>query len=364
MKKKVLMAVGGTGGHIYPALSLAKQLNNKASDIEVHFIGGHLEKNRYFADQPFPLYSISCGSFVSKNPLHLLKNVYYIFKGILQTRAVIKKLQPDLMIGFGSYHTFPALLGAKFNGIQLILHESNSIPGKVNRLISPFARLTAVFFPNSATFLKGKTAEVALPLRPGYKKGAITRKEALQYFGLGDGKTTLLIFGGSQGARALNKLALDAISSDLQVIHILGKGANLKEIEQSYSEKGIKSSIKEFEDRMDIAWQAADFALCRAGSGTIAEALEFEVPCLFIPYPFAAENHQELNAGFFVNTIGGGWSFREKNITSKILSQAFQALLQGNQLEEMRKAILVYKANRQQKDFYTLISEILEKDCI
>lgn len=361
MQKKVLITVGGTGGHVFPALALAQQLEEALPEIKIQFVGGKLNTNRYFDKGIFPYHSISCGSFSSKNPFSLGKSLYNIVKGIKQSKDLFKNFKPDLVIGFGSYHTLPSLLAAKLCKIPIVLHESNSIPGKVNRLISPYAVVTAVLFPDAIQSLKGHVVLSGVPLRKGFKKGSVSKQDALTYFGLTSVKPTLLVFGGSQGAKALNKVVLQAVDKELQVIHITGQEESVNELTEKYKQKGIDACVKGFETRMDLAWQASDFALCRAGSGTIAEALEFEVPCILIPYPFAADDHQKQNASFMVNTVGGGRILIEKDLKPHDLIEAFNDFKNG---KKMRQAIEKYKANYGQTDFCSLIATLLRKETL
>src|ERR1700722_8709483 len=128
MKKRVMIVVGGTGGHVYPSISLARQLHRAEPGINVMFVGGDLKNNRFFDHHAFLHKSVECGPVNSKNPFKFLKNLKKILTGIWQSRSIIKTFKPDLIIGFGSYHTFPTLLAAKFSKVPIILHEANSIP--------------------------------------------------------------------------------------------------------------------------------------------------------------------------------------------------------------------------------------------
>ena len=356
MSKKILISAGGTGGHIYPALSLASQL--KHAKQEVLFCGGNLEENRYFDKQAFSYRSVKCGSFLSKSPWQLLRNGMSILKGILQSRQYIKTFNPDLVVGFGSFYTFPTLLAAQSLGIPIILHEANSIPGKVNRLLSPYAEATGVHFPETIKLLKGKSIEVGMPLREGFKKGVKTKQEACAYFGLNEEIPTLLIFGGSQGAKSINQLGSEAIlkyfQGKIQVVHITGSEKIVGELKQRYQEKGIKACVKDFESKMNYAWQAADLMISRAGAGTIAEELEYEVPGILIPYPNSADAHQEKNADFMASTVGGAVKLLEKELTAQLLACKLELLLQNN-LESLRQEMRGYKLKKRQTDLCHLV---------
>lgn len=344
-KKKVLIAAGGTGGHIYPALALSKQLSLH-SEFEVAFVGGNLAQNRYF-DSSSLVHSISCGSFTSKNPFKLGLALGKIAKGLWQSHRLISTYRPDVAVGFGSYYTFPALLAALLNNVPVILHEANSVPGKVNRLLSRYVEVTGIHFPATAVQMKGKTALVGMPLRPGFKKGSVAVAEARAYFGLED-KPTLLIFGGSQGAEAINRTVM-GLNLNFQFIHLTGP---TKKVHYN----GQKTCVKEFETRMDLAWAAADCAICRAGAGTISEAIEYEVPLLLIPFPRAADNHQELNADFMVDTVGGAEKLLERDLG--LLPQKVEHWL--SRLPELRQNIARYKQHKHETDLFSLIQEVIQ----
>jgi len=364
-KCKVLIAAGGTGGHIFPAQSLAMQLKEKAPQMELRFVGGSLNTNRFFDRQAFSYQTIDCSAFSLKKPWRTLRDN---FKGTYQSLKLIEKFHPDLIIGFGSYYTLPVLLAATLRKVPILLHEANSIPGKVNRLMSPYAEATGIHFPDTAALLKGKAIHVGMPLRKGYSLGSCCPEKAREYFHLHAGLTTIMIFGGSQGALTLNRLCLDAILScpknilqGLQVLHFTGDASQNEIIKARYSSEGLTAYVKDFEPRMDLAWQAASLVFCRAGAGTIAEEIEFEVPGIHIPYPYAADNHQDKNADFMADTVKGALKVSEKKANAALLADILQNLL-GNsstQLNQMQQAIKTYKQRSSTKDLCTLALEIL-----
>jgi UDP-N-acetylglucosamine--N-acetylmuramyl-(pentapeptide) pyrophosphoryl-undecaprenol N-acetylglucosamine transferase len=179
-------------------------------------------------------------------------------------------------------------------------------------------------------------------------------------------KTTLLVFGGSQGAQAINRLVIEAISCNpkifreqLQVIHIAGTQDAVDSLRSSYQQQQVNARVKDFEPRMDLAWQAADFFVGRAGAGTIAEAMEFEVPGILIPFPRAADGHQDKNADFMVKTVGGAKVYSEKELTAQELCRAISSFLEINNITRMREAIHRYKQTSRRTDFCTLIRTML-----
>lgn len=345
MSKRILITAGGTGGHIYPAQGLAQQLT---PEHEILFVAGGLQKNRYF-DRNFPYQEVACAPVLSKNPLKLTKGALQMIKGFNQSIKILREFRPDMVVGFGSFYTVPILLAAKWLSIPIILHEANSIPGKVNKWFAPFVDHVGVHFPHTLSLLKGRPIEVGMPLRAGFKQSFITKEEALTYFQLDHDKPTLLIFGGSQGARAINQLLMRQTS--YQIIHVTGDEKNVKDIADHYTRHGIKACVKPFETQMNLAWTCADLFIARSGASTIAEAMEFEVPGILIPYPHATDNHQEKNADFLVDTAGGGIKLLEKNLTVEKLEN----VLKDSQILPMKKAIQAYKQRENRQDLYQLI---------
>lgn len=367
MKKKVVITTGGTGGHIYPAMALADQLQ---PHVDLLFVGGALSQNKYFNHHLYSFKEVSCGMISLKKPFSLLPNGFRMIKGVWQSRKLLKQLKPDVVIGFGSYYTLPLILAAKLCGIPIVLHEANRIPGRVNRLLANHVHLTGVHFPDTALQLKGKTAELPIPLRREFKLNLLSQSEARTHFGLNPSVPTLLIFGGSQGARSINELSSKAIcqwvsetNERVQVIHIAGSENSITPLQQRYTQAGIESCVKPFENQMHLAWQAADFMISRAGAGTLAEQLEFEVPGILIPFPQAMDNHQESNADFMTGIIQGAIKCCEGSLTAQSLKEEIAHLFAHEQqlLREMRLSMRMYKRQGSKRQLSDLILEILNQ---
>ncbi len=369
-KIKVLMATGGTGGHVYPAIALAQQIMSEFPDSEILFVGGDLSTNRYFDRTTFAYQTVRCGSFIRKSPIAIGKACFNIGKGMWQSRAIIKKFKPDVVVGFGSYFSFPPLIAAKVLGVPLILHEANSIPGKVNRLLAPWADVIGVHFPETIHLVKGNAVEVGMPLRKGFQRCDIPMAEARKYFGLSPNVTTLLVFGGSQGANAINMLVSGAIEKfknlpqPIQVLHFTGDKNLDESLRQLYKEHGVEACVKSFEANMQMAWQAADLVIARSGAGTIAEQLEFEIPGVLIPYPRAAENHQEYNADFMVTRVGGAVKLNEKGLVVNRLMECLTEFLKDDRamLVAMKQAMYNYKRKARKRDLYALVFETVGRN--
>ncbi len=355
-----MMAVGGTGGHIYPAVALADQIHARDPSVEVLFAGGHLKNNPFFNQLGLPYKSITCAPFNSLNPIRLGSSLSLNIQGVYESVREIRRYAPSIIVGFGSYHSLPTLVAAKLCAVPVILFAADSHPGKVIRLFSGFSVATAVQFEEAAAYLKGCVHVVNMPLRKGMRNHAIAPSTARQYYGLDGNTTTMLVFGGSQGAAAINQAVLKMIASKgpswshrLQVIHIAGKEAFCSQLQQAYHDAGIKACIKPFEERMDLAWQACDFVLSRAGAASMAEQIEFEKPAILIPYPFASENHQEKNGHVMKNRIGAADVIVERELCPERLEASISRLLDdhGRTMQQMRAALQHFKSTRQALDF-------------
>ncbi len=288
---KVLLAAGGTGGHLLPAQALAERL--KRQGHEVFFAGYKLTESPYFRREGFPFVDIPSGS---------LKQKFAFFsgftRGLFAAFRYLRKMRPDIVVGFGSYHTAPVLAAAILLRYKLVLYEANRVMGKVNRLCAPFAERIAIQFPLVGAPSK-KAQSVAL--FPWNSSGApIEKGAARKILGLDPTLRTILVFGGSQGAAFLNE-SLPRVASlmpDAQFIHLAGSESAALAVGRSYG--AARTKIKAFETNMPLAYAAADMAVCRSGAGTLAELIRFRVPAVLIPYPHAAEDHQRHNAEYLV----------------------------------------------------------------
>jgi UDP-N-acetylglucosamine--N-acetylmuramyl-(pentapeptide) pyrophosphoryl-undecaprenol N-acetylglucosamine transferase len=310
-KKKVLLACGGSGGHVLPAEQLYTLLQDKA---DVLMAGHGLAKN------PFVNKALS---FVDIPAAPLGKIAFFTkgFQGFFKAIKTLVTFSPDVVVGFGSYHTFPLLLAAFCLRKKLILFEANRSLGKVNRLFAKAAVTVATQFVHTR---KGTTLVDPLPwiVRP-----KPTRKEAFLYFNLDPKKPTLLIFGGSQGAKFLNEQMPKALAGfdNIQVLHFTGKGT------VSY---GCPSCVKEFETRMDLAYTAADLVICRSGAGTVAELLQHQKRALLIPFPHATDGHQIENGRFFAEEMNGGTVVEQSLATpEKIAHEILSLLSEKNEMK-------------------------------
>jgi UDP-N-acetylglucosamine--N-acetylmuramyl-(pentapeptide) pyrophosphoryl-undecaprenol N-acetylglucosamine transferase len=299
LKKRIIIAGGGTGGHIFPALAIANALRKKEPDMDILFVGanGKMEMEKI----PAAGYSIQGIDIAGYNRSSLIKNItlpYKLIKSFLQVKKIFQSFKPQAAVGVGGYSTFPVLRYGQALGIPTFIHESNSLAGKSNRMLGNKA--TRIFTASDGMekyFPAGKLVYTGNPLRKNVVSNQITREDALDFFDLDPQYTTVLITGGSLGARSMNEAINAGISqltkNQIQLIWQTGKSFTEKAAAQAVESKLIWTS--EFISEMQYAYAAADIIVSRSGS-VLYELCAVRKPVVFVPYPNAAEDHQTANA--------------------------------------------------------------------
>jgi len=305
VSKRIIIAGGGTGGHIFPAIAIANALRKIDTGIEILFVGakGKMEMEKI----PQAGYNIKGLDIAGFNRSSLIKNIllpFKLVKSFLQVRTIVKNFHPDAIIGVGGYSSFPVLRFGQAKGIPTFIHESNSFAGKSNILLGKKATKVFVatdgmekFFPKEKILITGN------PVRSTISQSAVTRSEGIKFFGLAENKKTVFAVGGSLGAKSINEAISkhldELLTSGLQLIWQTGKPY----AEQAKEETKGRSSVSanEFITQMDCAYAAADVVISRSGAMAIAELCVARKPVLFVPYPYAAEDHQTVNAQNLVN---------------------------------------------------------------
>jgi UDP-N-acetylglucosamine--N-acetylmuramyl-(pentapeptide) pyrophosphoryl-undecaprenol N-acetylglucosamine transferase len=301
----VVIAGGGTAGHIFPAIALAKALTKHAADVRIVGRQGGPEETTVSA-QGIAFEGIDVLGFQrSASPRNLLAAA----KGAAATvRAlgILRRARADVAVGTGGYVSIPVAAAAAMLRIPLVLHEANAIPGVANRVAGRWAAAVAVSFPGSERWFRAPVTLVGNPIRP--EVAALDRlahrAEAYAHFGLEAGRQTLLVFGGSQGARRINEAVLGAYDrwrgdGRLQVLHLVGPKelpaaeARLEDLREP--EDRVPWRLVGSTDRMDLAYAAADLAVCRAGAATLFEIAAAALPAIVVPYPYATADHQRAN---------------------------------------------------------------------
>lgn len=300
VNKKIIIAGGGTGGHIFPAVAIANALKRQHAAIEILFVGakGKMEMEKV----PQAGYNITGIDIAGFNRSSLMKNIglpLKLVKSYFQVKNIFKNFQPHAVIGVGGYSTFPVLKYAQAKGIPTFIHESNSFAGKANKMLGKNATKVFTgtdgmekFFPADKIMVTGN------PVRKSIVEATISKAEALQFFSLQQNKTTLLVVGGSLGAKSMNEAVYthidDLLKAGIQLIWQTGK--TFKSEAGTIAAEHKEVWANEFITNMEYAYAAADMIMARAGAMTVAEVCVAKKPVLFVPYPFAAEDHQTVNA--------------------------------------------------------------------
>ena len=332
MRKKIIIAVGGTGGHVLPAQKIGKKLSER---FEVVYLGVGLSSNPFFEKEGTHFYDIE-GSGLAKGVVHCLKKN---LRGIRDAKILLNKLKPDFVIGFGSYHSFPVLVAGAYLGIPYYLFEFNVVPGKVNRLFSRGATKVFIHFQPKRKKLEGNLELIDYSFEDLI---TVSQIEARLHFNLDPDKKTLLVFGGSQGAGAINDLVLKGapqLRDQYQLLHFSGKD---NDFQQKYTELSITNHVRPFCKRMDLAWTACDLAICRSGAVAMREILIFEKPAILIPYPGSKDDHQTDNAKYIEETVQGGTHLTQKKLTPEALIN--HILITTSKLDAMKQSIQEFKA--------------------
>ena len=306
-KYKILISGGGTGGHVFPAIAIANELKKRLPDVSVLFIGakGKIEMSKV-PEAGYPIESLWI-SGVQRN--FNIKNLSFPLKlilSLLKSRKVIKKFKPDIAIGVGGYASGPALKMAQKSGIPTLIQEQNSFPGITNRLLAKSVDKICVAYEGMDKYFdKSKTVLTGNPIREDVIDISGKRNEALKFFDLSTDKKTLLIIGGSQGAKSINE-SVDAnlkifIENNIQIIWQTGKYYFDKAVDSQKKSGSKNIRVLEFINRMDLAFAGADIVVSRAGAISISELTAVKKPVIFVPLPSAAEDHQTKNALKLVN---------------------------------------------------------------
>jgi UDP-N-acetylglucosamine--N-acetylmuramyl-(pentapeptide) pyrophosphoryl-undecaprenol N-acetylglucosamine transferase len=340
MNKKIIIAGGGTGGHIFPAIAIAGALKKQAPDVELLFVGarGKMEMEKV----PQAGYRIEGIDIAGLNRSSLIKNIglpMKLIKSFFQVRHIIQEFMPDAVVGVGGYSSYPVLRAAQAKGIPTFIHESNSFAGKANQWLGKKA--TAIFVASDGMekfFPADKILITGNPVRANITGPRIGREEALRFFGLDPAKPTLLCTGGSLGAKGINEAiaaGLDEIERNgMQLIWQTGKPF----AEQAAALCKGRSNIwtRDFITQMEYAFAAGDVVISRSGAMSIAELCVQRKAVVFVPFPFAAEDHQTVNAQSLVNK-GAGLLVKDSEAKDKLVATAIGLLKdepRRRQLEE------------------------------
>ena len=325
----VCIAAGGTGGHLYPGIALAQEMMRQDENSQVQFVGTRrgLEA-RVLPEVGFELSCIAARGFMGTNPVRALAALAQLPYAIGQCIRLLRRKRSELVIGIGGYTSPPLLFAALCLGIPRVIVEPNVIPGMANRVLCRIAGTVLLAFEETKGFVFGaSTRVVGVPLRRVFQRCADIETTA---GGPGDCHT-ILVFGGSQGSRAINRAVVRAMSllkthrPCLRIVHQTGS-ADCVFVRHSYAERDVDATVVALLDDMPKAYAAADVVISRAGAGTIAELTACGKPAILIPFPSAAGQHQLRNAEMMVNA-GAAVLIEETRLSDRLLADTIRTLI-------------------------------------
>ncbi|MDY0131376.1 MAG: undecaprenyldiphospho-muramoylpentapeptide beta-N-acetylglucosaminyltransferase [Desulforegulaceae bacterium] len=355
---KIVIAGGGTGGHLYPGIAIADEFMRQNRKNKILFLntGNKLEKKILSMEQ-YPSASIESGKFINQNIFNKIKTVFIILSSVSIAKKELEKFKADAVIGVGGYVGVPVIIAAWLKRIPVFLQEQNSVAGISNKIFSLISKANFVSFENTKLGFENKKVFSGNPIR---RKILGERKKDNK------NKFTVFITGGSQGARAINNAIIDSFDfideiDSFLFIHQTGE-PQFEGIEKIYKNKGINSYPAPFFKEIADIYKKSDLIVARAGASTLAEISGAGIPAIFIPYPYATHNHQYYNCIEFEKK-GAAIVIEEKNLSGKALGENISNLYKDKKLltsmaEKMKEQSMPNAANK----IYETIKGILEKN--
>jgi UDP-N-acetylglucosamine--N-acetylmuramyl-(pentapeptide) pyrophosphoryl-undecaprenol N-acetylglucosamine transferase len=315
---RVIVAGGGTGGHLFPGLAVADALGRRRP-ARVVFVGSSRGiETRVVEKSGYPLRTLPVRALRGQGLLGLANSALRLPASLISAWRLLGEIRPDLLIGVGGYASGPVVVAGRSRRIPTVLLEQNAHPGLTNRMLAHFADRICVSFPESTDYFPhNRTVQTGNPVRPPAEQTA-GRREGF----------SVLIFGGSAGAHRLNEIGVEAMSrlerSALHVVHQTGNG-DFEIVRDRYRQHGIEADVRPFIDDMAAAYAGADIVVCRAGATTLAELTALGKPALLVPYPYAADDHQRKNAESLV-ARGAAMMILDRELSAANLAQAVTEL--------------------------------------
>lgn len=324
---KILIATGGTGGHIFPAIETAKALRVRGHQVSFAGVLGSAEDKIKALD--FSVFSLSAQGLTDRSFKGWLQFSSIMFQAVYRSFGVVQKCAPDKIIGFGGYGAFPVVMAGVLMRVPVLIHEQNVIPGKANTLLSKFVKKVAISFEGSRKYFD--PAKAVWTGCPCHYSAAPTRPEGLAAFGLEANKKTIVLIGGSQGSKKLNEIFFELMKDMppiyFQAIHMTGPG-DFPLYEAKYREANLPVKVYPFINNISHAYAAADIIIARAGAATVTELGLLGLAAVLVPYPFAG-NHQKYNADVLAD-CGAALIVEQKDLTKASLRQAVDHMLFSN----------------------------------
>ena len=336
---RIIIAGGGTGGHLFPGIAVAQEFISRAPDVEVIFVGtDRVFEKSILSEKGYRHLSISAEGIKGRSWWRKLFSIFKLPRGIVESLWILLKFRPHLVVGVGGYSAGPVVMGAWLLGMKRVLHEQNVLPGVTNRMLSRFSDCIFVSFEQTEQYFKAHRVMVTgNPIRQEILRAADETKTT----GNGEKPFSVLIIGGSQGAHSINMAMMDALDhikngKRYGFIHQTGS-EDESMMKARYLDKGFQATVQPFFSDMATRFQDADLIICRAGATTVAEITTLGKAAIFIPYPYAADNHQMLNAKD-LETVGAAEVISEHDLSGVGLAEKIEFYASNpDQLGRMEK---------------------------
>ena len=370
----LIITCGGTGGHFYPGLSIARAQQERGKKVLLILSGKNSAEQSRIAEK----YNINCITLEHmpspsiKRPASCWKFIKGLISGISKAKSIMKKEQPDAVLGMGSFASLPVIWAAKNLKLPIFLHDGNARIGKANRFLSRYARKLATAFPAvNADKVRCPHTVSGMPVRPELKQTALSKSQAITALNskfkssLSGDHFTILLFGGSQGARKLNEVFGSAIKKlagkhhDLQLIQLTGAG-EFEAMNKFHADTACPMLLLPGLPEMHWAYSAADLVICRSGGSTVAELNAFGKYAVVIPYPFASELHQDDNANYLA-TLGAAEKISNSALEPDMALKLLEKLYNSPDLAETGRKSILPDAWNGAENMLALIDKTLEE---
>tara|TARA_Y100001968_G_scaffold180551_1_gene165381 strand:- start:764 stop:1822 length:1059 start_codon:yes stop_codon:yes gene_type:complete len=349
---RLLIAASGTGGHIYPALSFADSLSNS---WEIEWLGVPNRLEIELVPEKYNLIKLKVGGLQG----NIFRKIFYLCKLLfasIDVSILLRQKKINVLFTTGGYISAPSIIGAKINGIPILLHESNAIPGKVTRLLGRFCDHVALGIPSASEYLQGcRTSFTGTPVRSEFS----LEQSLPSWVPLGEG-ILIVVMGGSQGAIKMNEMVRNILpwllDRGCRVVHLTGKNDLFYE---NLDKANIHTNlvVRQFSNEISALLRNADLAISRAGSGAISELMVTKTPSILIPFPASADQHQELNAAYMAR-YGGAVIVNQHDPKNDILKNTISKLINSNSLSKMKSNMNNYDCINPENKILEILNSI------
>jgi UDP-N-acetylglucosamine--N-acetylmuramyl-(pentapeptide) pyrophosphoryl-undecaprenol N-acetylglucosamine transferase len=339
---RVIIAGGGTGGHLFPGLAVAEEFKNRDRKTEIIFVGTeHGIEAKVVPREGYPIKFLRAEGMVGVSFKRKIKAIAKMIMSVKDSYKIIQDVKPDVMIGVGGYTSGVIMLIASLISIPTIIIEQNCIPGLTNRILGKFVKTVCITYQESIPYFpKGKTYLTGNPVRMNILRGSA--ESGYELFSLDKNLFTIFIFGGSLGARSINNAVIESLihlqdlKKDIQFLHQTGK-EDYERVRCAYRDLGFKGTVAPFIFEMGEAYAVSDLVISRAGATTLAEITALGKPAILIPYPYATGHHQELNAMKLLE-MGAAKVIKPGELSGESISKTIRILYENEAMRlEMQK---------------------------